>query len=776
MSKFYDELKSIFEYELKIKLSLKASSSNSEMSLLNNTFKFFDDENSGLITKEKWPNILKKLGLVGFTDEDLNKIFDYYDKYQTGLINYKNFTNYIFGEESFNPIKPYFFSEDKNNNNNDNLMNKKYKSHKRRNSLNNNSSNFKKIFYNYNDDNDNKTINNNNNHNFQKEENYHTLKKSFSEKKLSPQIKQFFKILVKNIKEKTNVDNGIKYFTLVMKIKEKEDNIKETITFEDLYQSFLESNIILNKDLLKDFFSILDLCDLNSVSTNEILRLIKDNLSEKRKNLITYQFNKINLKKEQWINTIYLKSIYNSEKHPEVISGRKNKNEIFSEFSYTLDIYLSYKKRDNQINLEDFLEYYSGISSSIDNDDYFEKMIKGVWDTNEFDDNNNLYLNDNVNKNLNINYKPQIVNQNNNNKYQNLRYDNNYYYNNTYGNHNKFLSKSHQNRNIKLNNNNSNNNINQYTFKQYPINNSYPLKNDLFSKNFYTIKNNIRYNPIINKPIYPEKQQINLYKKDNLFNRMIFPNSTLNNYINYNNNIINYMRNNISNKKTNYHLLNKNNPLEYLNIFRNILASRGSKAIFNFQKIFIMYDIFLKGEIDFQSFESICHNYKINLSDNQLYSIFSFFLGDNSKKIAYKNLFKYLIGNMNISRANLIKSLFDKLNKNIFNQIDLLEIKGRYNSKNHPEVLSRNKTEKEEYNEFIDNLEIYKNYLNIITHSNKISFTFEEFLNFFNQISLGIKDDQYFFDLINKVWDLNNENNNNNIYYNNNNNYYYYNI
>ena len=54
------------------------------------TFIFFDDENSGLITKEKWPNILKKLGLVGFTDEDLNKIFDCYDKYQTGLTNETN--------------------------------------------------------------------------------------------------------------------------------------------------------------------------------------------------------------------------------------------------------------------------------------------------------------------------------------------------------------------------------------------------------------------------------------------------------------------------------------------------------------------------------------------------------------------------------------------------------------------------------------------------------------------------------------------------------------
>ena len=103
--------------------------------------------------------------------------------------------------------------------------------------------------------------------------------------------------------------------------------------------------------------------------------------------------------------------------------------------------------------------------------------------------------------------------------------------------------------------------------------------------------------------------------------------------------------------------------------------------------------------------------------------------------------------------------MFDKLKKNKYGNVDLIDLKNYYNYKNHPDVISGIKSLKEEYNEFNDNLETYKNYLNNVYHSNKLSFSFEDFINFYNQISLGIKDDKYFIKLINSVWDLNNEEN-----------------
>ena len=746
MKKINDDLKSLFEYELKTKLSLKSHSSTSEMNLLYYTFRYFDEKNLGLITKEKWPNVFIKLGLTGFSEDALNDIFNIYDKYKTGLINYKNFIKYIFNQDNLEYIKPNFINR---NNNNEYFYNNSF--HKRKNSIDH---------FNLNN-----SFNNFNNNNIEKnnlidENNYKTLKRSLSERNFSPTLKKLFQYLLKQIQSKININNGITYYTFALKIKRKEDKLKETVSYDDLCNSLLESNIFLNMDLIKDFFFILDLCDSNSISTNELLRLIRGNLNEKRKNLITEQFNNINTKNEKWISTIYLKSIYNNKEHPEVIIGRKNENEIFTEFNYTLDIFLNIKKRENKINYKDFIEYYIPISSSIDNDNYFENMIKGVW---------NIY--NPYNNKLNLNYyKPHIISEKNNN---NLRYGfndiencSNNNFNNTqkynfynglsYNNlNNNYLSKSQKNifpkinlnNNYNINNNNYNGNNNNDNYNKYYNGNNYnnikinfnsdnnnsSLKNNNFSKSFSYLRNKIHFNPILNQYIIPEENiELNNQKSNT---------NILNSYFN-------------QNALINANYQNENNPSENLNIFRNILVSRGKKAIFTFQKIITMYDTFKTGKIDFQSFESICLSYKINLNHNQLYSIFSFFITDDSKKILYEKLFKSLIGNMNNIRVNLVKKVFDKFKKNKFGNIDLIDLKNFYNYKNHPDVILGIKNEKEIYNEFNDNLEIYKNYLNNIYHSNKLSFSLEDFINFYNQISLGIKDDKDFIKLINSVWDF----------------------
>lgn len=36
-------------------------------------------------------------------------------------------------------------------------------------------------------------------------------------------------------------------------------------------------------------------------------------------------------------------------------------------------------KQDGVVHLEEFIEYYSDVSASIDRDDYFELMIRNAW-------------------------------------------------------------------------------------------------------------------------------------------------------------------------------------------------------------------------------------------------------------------------------------------------------------------------------------------------------------------------------------------------------------
>lgn len=85
--------------------------------------------------------------------------------------------------------------------------------------------------------------------------------------------------------------------------------------------------------------------------------------------------------------------------HPDVRSGKKTENQIFQEFLSTFEAYsdIQVKKllkkfyfffnlkgiNDGKISKEEFIDYYTYISSSIDNDQYFELMINNSWRIND---------------------------------------------------------------------------------------------------------------------------------------------------------------------------------------------------------------------------------------------------------------------------------------------------------------------------------------------------------------------------------------------------------
>jgi hypothetical protein len=89
---------------------------------------------------------------------------------------------------------------------------------------------------------------------------------------------------------------------------------------------------------------------------------------------------------------------YDASKHPDVIAGKRSADSVlrfvsvvvfdysccwsddlilifFSEFLETFDT----EEKDGKITPSEFCKYYSAVSASIDDDDYFELMIRNAW-------------------------------------------------------------------------------------------------------------------------------------------------------------------------------------------------------------------------------------------------------------------------------------------------------------------------------------------------------------------------------------------------------------
>ena len=70
-----------------------------------------------------------------------------------------------------------------------------------------------------------------------------------------------------------------------------------------------------------------------------------------------------------------LRDSYDVSYHPQFKNGQLSKDAILTEFLAQWDTI----NKDGKISLAEFEDYYKDVSASIDDDDYFELMIRNAW-------------------------------------------------------------------------------------------------------------------------------------------------------------------------------------------------------------------------------------------------------------------------------------------------------------------------------------------------------------------------------------------------------------
>lgn len=768
------ELQSIFEYELKRKLAQRSRSPQEELRRLISAFKFFDYTSSFILDKNQWINGVLRTGLCGFNISDLAKVFERYDPNKSGYINYINFSNHIYGKEDLIPLasdfendiynKKIINSSENNNqfkppglyernfnkeveenqlshyNNSESSIND-FNLNKYNNATNKLSNNEEPIQKNYHmnksqsqviiprkNNTDSKNINNNNIiQNTSNKDNIIQENINKNTNTDNSENKNYFQKLINIFRNKININNGITFYAFAHALKSLEDKSTNSINIESLSSILEQMEININQDDLINFYSILDYTQSNKVLTNEILRIIKGEIPEKRKILIVSKFALMDKEKTGIIPINLVKQLYNSQFHPDAFLGKKTPEDVYKEFLYTFDIFCEINGLKEEISFKDFIDYYTPISASILNDNYFDDIIYGVWNIegkNDDDKTNNL-------KNLNEN---KIFDNNNYNYNEdNMQIDkmNNFEINNNN------LSKSQNIMNSKIRPISSTNNE-QYVKKERMT----PYYNPRSSPEGKGIKmfRQLRFNPITNEyimsPMSPDNNRNNIYN-DYEENLNTNTNANMNNRLENNYNKNNNININVSNK---------------FELLRNLLAKRGSKSIFIIQRMFYIYDRNQTGEIPFEKLCDIFEIYNINLTKEEIFEFFNILDKEHKGFIKYNDLIHILIDNINQNREILIQQLFERFNTNGF--VLLNDLKKYFNPMKHPDVINRIRNKDEVFLDFIDSLEIFREYYGNLNNENIKSgyMSYEDFINFFKEISMSILDDKYFDYLINNCW------------------------
>merc|ERR1719326_299517 len=99
-------------------------------------------------------------------------------------------------------------------------------------------------------------------------------------------------------------------------------------------------------------------------------------MNERRKTLVGMAFSKMDKTGDGIIDPEDVIDTYDASKHPDVLAGKKTSDEVLREFLDTFDVG---GEKDGKVTRNEFMNYYANVSSSIDDDDYFELMIRNAW-------------------------------------------------------------------------------------------------------------------------------------------------------------------------------------------------------------------------------------------------------------------------------------------------------------------------------------------------------------------------------------------------------------
>lgn len=183
------------------------------------------------------------------------------------------------------------------------------------------------------------------------------------------------------------------------------------------------------------------------------------------------------------------------------------------------------------------------------------------------------------------------------------------------------------------------------------------------------------------------------------------------------------------------------------------LASRGARGLIGMGKQFKIFDDDNSRSLDQYEFKKAMNEQRLGLSDSEIITLFNAFDRNRDGSIVYDEFVRVLRGPMNNFRKKLVAQAFSRIDRDNNGHVDIEDLKGVYNAKRHPDVVSGKKTEEEILYEFLQTFQMHHNTCNSTAPDNVV--TREEFEEYYNNISSSIDNDQYFELMINNAWKMN---------------------
>lgn len=445
-------------------------------------------------------------------------------------------------------------------------------------------------------------------------------------------------------------------------------------------------------------FKFFDEDGSGTITYDEFLFGVRGEMNERREQMALLAFDVIDKDKSGILDIDDITEAYDTSKHPDVLAGKKTKGAVLREFLDTFD----QGDKDGKVYPNEWKRYYANISASIDDDDYFELMIRNAWhipggegwcantankrvlviDPETGEESIQCIEND---LGMDVNDPAQIKARLAQNK-----------------------KKGGAGRNVGVQNNkNATAKLggSSMDFGGYDDDKAKGVAKKKSTRmgesSLKIMGGDLGYGPAED---LTEEEEAMGWGKD-------MPESTK----------------------------------SLLKRLKMNLKRRGADGIAGLARKFRIIDDDGSGTLEMSEFKKCMKEMKTNFSDEENEELFKFFDEDGGGTITYDEFLGGIRGELNMRRAQLVLLAFDILDADKGGYVDIDDIQDKYDAKSAPDVISGKKTEKEVLKEFLDTFD----------QGDKDGKVYpDEFCKYYSNVSASVDLDDYFELMIRNAWHI----------------------